>query len=175
MFARMFRTAAFMSTVLPSQHEGCFAQRFPAAAQQLGRPDGWEHDWSAFFKIGLGWVGGGGCNDLIFSGHGVTNFTFILVYRDYYSRWVYRFLLACWLWFAIATIMSGHHYSVDLILAGPIAVMVWDTYGLRAMTGPCQRLTMQYYRSNERIPLPIRLSFLVMIYAMVHAALFIGA
>lgn len=172
----MIRVVSFLSTVVPSQFHNCFQTKFPEAAEQLGDPNGWEHNWSEYLKMGMGGLkGGGGCSDLIFSGHGVTNLVFILPYRDYHSGWVYAFLLLCWLWFAIATIMSGHHYSVDLILAGIVGILVWDTYGLRAMTGPCTRLTMQCFRHNEKVPLPIRLTFLVMIYAMVHSAVFIGA
>ena len=124
-----------------------------------------------------GLKGGGGCNDLIFSGHGVTNMIFILVYRDYYhhNKWVYRFLLANWVWFAIGAIFEGHHYTVDLVLAGPIAVMVWDTYGHRAMSGPCNRATRQTQHRNELVPLPIRFLFLLLICVILYAALFIGA
>ena len=57
--------------------------QYPQALSGIGEPDGWEHNWSEYIRMGIhgGFKGSGGCNDLIFSDHGVTNMCFILAYR----------------------------------------------------------------------------------------------
>lgn len=117
--SRALRVVCFMSTVLPSPRPGCYARRFPPA------PDGlWDT-----LKLGYTTIRGfGGCNDLVFSGHGAFWVLAPLAYRSYYPK--YRAVQAL-LWLALAhtslkDVLDLQHYSVDMVLAVVVTWAVWD-------------------------------------------------
>eukprot|EP00201_Polytomella_parva_P024328 CAMPEP_0175048062 /NCGR_PEP_ID=MMETSP0052_2-20121109/5959_1 /TAXON_ID=51329 ORGANISM="Polytomella parva, Strain SAG 63-3" /NCGR_SAMPLE_ID=MMETSP0052_2 /ASSEMBLY_ACC=CAM_ASM_000194 /LENGTH=350 /DNA_ID=CAMNT_0016312041 /DNA_START=395 /DNA_END=1447 /DNA_ORIENTATION=- len=74
--SRVLRVACFMGTVLPSTWPGCYTRRFPSVV-----PVGW---WP-LIKAGYTELRGfGGCNDLIFSGHGAFWVLTPLMFGTYY-------------------------------------------------------------------------------------------
>ncbi|GIL95001.1 hypothetical protein Vretimale_1112 [Volvox reticuliferus] len=103
--SRVLRMACFMATVLPNPRPGCYRRRFPPVPPGL---------WDTI-KLGYTTIRGfGGCNDLIFSGHGAFWVLAPLAFRTYYpghrlSTWV--------LWLALAhacvkDVVDEQHYSV---------------------------------------------------------------
>ncbi len=85
--ARAIRTAAFLLTVVPSPRPGCYAGRFPPV------PD----NALDFLRIGFGKLrSGGGCNDLILSGHGVIYSAVVVAFSDFYPGAASKLL-----WFAL--------------------------------------------------------------------------
>jgi len=75
--SRLIRVVCFMSTVLPNPKPGCYSRRFPPV------PD------SAWGIIKAGYTtirGFGGCNDLIFSGHGAFWVLAPLAHMAYYRQ-----------------------------------------------------------------------------------------
>ena len=86
--SRIVRTLCFFSTILPSSHHMCHLSRFtdwrlvsqvPDEIKQgkfYDEPFRWDHFTSAHR--------GGGCNDLIFSGHCVIIFATLCVYQELY-------------------------------------------------------------------------------------------
>ncbi|KAF8065840.1 IPCS1 [Scenedesmus sp. PABB004] len=116
--SRLLRTACFMSTVLPSPRPGCYRRRFPPP------PDTW---WG-MLAVGVRQLRGfGGCNDLIFSGHGAFWVLGPLTFQTYYPH---RGVVAL-LWAALAQtcgrdVVDRQHYTVDMLLAVVVTWAVWD-------------------------------------------------
>jgi len=118
--ARAIRTAAFLMTIIPSPRPGpptCFQRRFPPV------PD----TWLAFFKIGFAKLrSGGGCNDLILSGHGVIYSAVVAAFQEFFPHsWATPLL-----WLALArsnlrAALTLQHYSVDMFLATTVTVLTF--------------------------------------------------
>lgn len=117
--SRVLRMACFMCTVLPNPRPGCYQRRFPPVPQGL---------W-ATIKAGYTTIRGfGGCNDLIFSGHGAFWVLAPLAFRTYYpghrlSTWV---LWVALLHSSVRDVVDRQHYSVDMLLAVVVTWAVWD-------------------------------------------------
>ncbi|GIL63458.1 hypothetical protein Vafri_17498 [Volvox africanus] len=117
--SRVLRMACFMATVLPNPRPGCYRRRFPPVPPGL---------WDTI-KLGYTTIRGfGGCNDLIFSGHGAFWVLAPLAFRTYYpghrlSTWVLWLALvhAC-----VKDVVDEQHYSVDMLLAIVVTWAVWD-------------------------------------------------
>lgn len=115
---RWLRIACFLTTVLPSPRPGCYARRFPPPPDSA-----WET-----LKVGLLTLRGtGGCNDLIFSGHGAFWTLTPLLLGSYYPRG--RAAL-CLVWAALVQssvrdFLERMHYSVDMLLA---VVCTWASW-----------------------------------------------
>ncbi|KAG2448945.1 hypothetical protein HYH02_005702 [Chlamydomonas schloesseri] len=73
--SRVLRMACFMCTVLPNPRPGCYGRRFPPVPATV-----WETIKAGYTTI----RGFGGCNDLIFSGHGAFWVLAPLAFRTYY-------------------------------------------------------------------------------------------
>eukprot|EP00929_Paragymnodinium_shiwhaense_P034182 TRINITY_DN18634_c0_g1_i3.p1 TRINITY_DN18634_c0_g1~~TRINITY_DN18634_c0_g1_i3.p1 ORF type:complete len:361 (-),score=14.61 TRINITY_DN18634_c0_g1_i3:41-1123(-) len=134
---RLLRVCCFCSTVMPSQTPNCFLQRYDDTYSMA------EHWREAL----LHWRLGGGCNDLIFSGHGVILALAVLLHAGYGAeqneelgrvsgqllppssrlpRWHEVFLLAR-LVHAVLRIVDAHmHMSVDIVVSISLTVLVWQ-------------------------------------------------
>eukprot|EP00878_Enallax_costatus_P012058 GHUV01012590.1.p2 GENE.GHUV01012590.1~~GHUV01012590.1.p2 ORF type:complete len:216 (+),score=33.40 GHUV01012590.1:550-1197(+) len=117
-FSRILRTVSFMSTVLPSPRPGCYRRRFPPPPDTV---------WG-MIKVGIKQLRGfGGCNDLVFSGHGAFWTLGPLTFQTYYPNRLSTSLL----WIAliqtsIRDVIDKQHYSVDMFLAVVATWAVWD-------------------------------------------------
>ncbi|WIA17126.1 hypothetical protein OEZ85_014019 [Tetradesmus obliquus] len=117
-FSRILRTASFMCTVLPSPRPGCYRRRFPPPPDSV----------SGIIWVGIRELRGfGGCNDLIFSGHGAFWSLGPLMFQTYYPN---KFSTAL-LWIAlvqtsIRDVIDKQHYSVDMFLAVVVTWAVWS-------------------------------------------------
>lgn len=102
--SRVLRVACFMCTVLPNPIPGCYARRFPPPPDTV---------W-ATIRAGYTTIRGfGGCNDLIFSGHGAFWVLTPLMFSTYCPRHPVNWLL--WLALAHASlsdVVYQQHYSV---------------------------------------------------------------
>ncbi|KAG2444775.1 hypothetical protein HXX76_001518 [Chlamydomonas incerta] len=83
--SRVLRMACFMCTVLPNPRPGCYSRRFPPVPATA-----WETLKAGYTTI----RGFGGCNDLIFSGHGAFWVLAPLAFRTYYPAAPRRLLPA---------------------------------------------------------------------------------
>lgn len=126
--SRTLRVLCFMTTILPSPRPGCSLSRFPHFL-----PD---TPWG-IFKAGYTEIRGfGGCNDLIFSGHGAFWILAPLAYQSYavpgQSGWKsvlsYLSIVAQWIGFLQASlrdVIDRQHYSVDMLLAAVVVSACW--------------------------------------------------
>ena len=118
--ARAIRTAAFLMTVIPSPRPGpptCFQRRFPPVPDTA----------LAFLRIGFGKLrSGGGCNDLILSGHGVIYSAVVMAFHEFAPHsWATRLLwLALWR-SNLRAALTLQHYSVDMFLATVVTALTW--------------------------------------------------
>eukprot|EP00879_Flechtneria_rotunda_P013945 GHRR01014564.1.p1 GENE.GHRR01014564.1~~GHRR01014564.1.p1 ORF type:complete len:201 (+),score=33.85 GHRR01014564.1:1051-1653(+) len=117
-FSRILRTVCFMSTVLPSPRPGCYRHRFPAPPE----------DWWGIIVVGIRELRGfGGCNDLIFSGHGAFWTMGPLVFQTYYpNKFSAGLLWTALVQTSIRDVIDKQHYSVDMFLAVVVTWAVWD-------------------------------------------------
>lgn len=120
-WCRGLRTLCFSSTVMPSQLKLCSFKRF-----DLTYSAG-EHVREALLRLRFD----GGCNDLIFSGHGVFMALNALVHRSYaqplgFSRWLPVLLWGRTFVRCCRIIVARNHMSVDLIIALTITCVVWS-------------------------------------------------
>ncbi|KAI8472650.1 MAG: hypothetical protein J3K34DRAFT_413171 [Monoraphidium minutum] len=115
---RLLRVACFMTTVLPSPRPGCYSRRFPPP------PDGaWE-----MLRVGFTTLRGmGGCNDLIFSGHGAFWTMAPCVLLSYYPGrpWVLALVWAALAQTSVRDFLEHMHYSIDMLLAVVVTAAVW--------------------------------------------------
>jgi len=101
--ARAIRTAAFMLTVVPSPRPGCYAGRFPPVPDTA----------LEFFHIGFAKLrSGGGCNDLILSGHGVIYSAVVCAFSEFYPGWTSKLLWLALIRSNIRGPLTLQHYSV---------------------------------------------------------------
>ena len=115
--ARAIRTVAFLLTVLPNPRPGCYARRFPPVPEGGLLP---------FLRVGFGRIrSGGGCNDLVLSGHAVIYAAVCCAYSEYYPGGASKLL---WLALARSSIrgpLTAQHYSVDMFLAAVVTALTW--------------------------------------------------
>lgn len=115
--ARAIRTVAFCLTVLPNPRPGCYARRFPPVPATV----------ADFLRVGFAKMrSGGGCNDLVLSGHGVIYAACACAWQ----RYAPGSLTARLLWLALArsslrAVVTAQHYSVDMFLATTVTWLCW--------------------------------------------------
>jgi DNA mismatch repair protein MutS2 len=115
-YARAIRTVAFLLTILPNPRPGCYSRRFPPV------PD----TWADFLRVGFGRMrSGGGCNDLVLSGHAVIYAAVCCAYSEFYPGVASKIL-----WFALVRSsvrgpLTQQHYSVDMFLASVVTALTW--------------------------------------------------
>jgi DNA mismatch repair protein MutS2 len=114
--ARAIRTVAFLLTVLPNPRPGCFARRFPPVPDNV----------SDFLRIGFAKMrSGGGCNDLVLSGHAVIYTAVCCAYSEYYPGAASKLLWLALLRSSIRGPLTAQHYSVDMFLAAAVTALTW--------------------------------------------------
>jgi hypothetical protein len=126
--ARTIRTVSFCLTVLPSQVQNCYAQRFPPLVPSL------RNDTVAWLLVGVQPRSHGGCNDLIVSGHAVITSTLACVAVSVTNQVVFG--VALWTMVVLdyaVEIYEGFHYSVDMWLGLVLVVLLWRV--LRPLEG----------------------------------------
>lgn len=119
---RLFRVLCYTSTVMPSQVQNCFVNRYDETYTTS------EH----WIEALTNWRTGGGCNDLIFSGHSVVLTLSALVYQDYAAaagcvkrNWLGWFMW-CRVFHAGLRIVYGQfHMTVDILVGCSMTVMAW--------------------------------------------------
>ena len=132
--SRSLRVICFSATILPSPRPGCSLRRFP-----LKVPNTWFGILLAGYKEIRGF---GGCNDLIFSGHGAFWILAPLSYQSYaieeagrgwkssISRTLSQLsVLIQWVGLIQASlrdVIDKQHYSVDMILAAVVVSACWS-------------------------------------------------
>ena len=132
--ARAIRTGAFMLTVIPSPRPGCYEGRFPPV------PDTWRE----YLAIGFGKIrSGGGCNDLIVSGHGVIYAAIICAFSEYYPSWSSKLLWLALMRSNVRGPLTAQHYSVDMFMSTVITWLVWSA---------CERVYPASARLRKRAP-----------------------
>ncbi|CAJ1413153.1 unnamed protein product [Effrenium voratum] len=101
---------------MPSQSPGCFVNRYDETYTL------WEHWREAVTHMRAG----GGCNDLIFSGHAsVLTFT-VLMHADLGApRWLVAFLWGRLGHAFLRIVQSRSHLSVDVVVACILALLLW--------------------------------------------------
>jgi hypothetical protein len=139
---RALRVVAFLLTVMPSPRPTCFMRRFQEPPT----------DWLGWIKVGLYKVrSGGGCNDLVISGHGIMTSAVVFAATEYLpvisvgadepqpaaasrSRFftlainglVASLFYLPLLHTSVVAVVERHHYSVDMFLAFVITRLVWN-------------------------------------------------
>jgi hypothetical protein len=138
---RILRTFHFMSLILPSAVPECYYSR---------RYDFVNIHQGSLAKLLLTFKPGGGCNDLLFSGH-ATMYTLGAVTWTRYPPSKGKTRVIAFMWITLVlhflqTIYSGHHYSVDMTLGFVVTMFLWQLYEPIAMF-PYREL-LPYERSN---------------------------
>ncbi len=114
--ARAIRTVAFLLTVLPNPRPLCYAGRFPPVPDTVAE----------FLRIGFAKMrSGGGCNDLIISGHAVIYTAVCCAYSEYYPGVASKILWLALLRSSVRGPLTVQHYSVDMFLAAVVTALTW--------------------------------------------------
>ena len=114
--ARAIRTVAFLLTVLPNPRPGCYARRFPPVPDSV----------SEWLRIGFAKMrAGGGCNDLVLSGHAVIYAAVCCAYSEYYPGVASKVLWAALVRSSVRGPLTHQHYSVDMFLAAVVTARTW--------------------------------------------------
>ena len=117
--ARAIRMVSFMLTVVPNPKSGCYQRQFSDAPRQYD--DGWH-----LIKYGSNRIRGtGGCNDLIFSGHGVIYMSgFLCIATHGISLGSFVVFLAL-IHVSCKEALDQTHYGVDMFLAIAVTALSW--------------------------------------------------
>jgi len=141
---RFIRTVSFALTVIPSQREDCFYNRFELGYfakdnMTIPVPEFPSSDW---------WMEGftprvdGGCNDLIISGHATITSVLGCVTTSFMNgggggnprrssgRWRWG-VLAIWLLLSVdysIEVYQGYHYSVDMFLGMVLTRLIFGSF-----------------------------------------------
>ena len=117
--ARAIRVVSFMLTVVPNPKPGCYNRQFSDAPRQY--EDGWH-----LIEYGSSRIRGtGGCNDLIFSGHGVIYMSgFLCLATHGISLGSFVVFLAV-LHASCKEALDQTHYGVDMFLAIAVTALSW--------------------------------------------------
>jgi DNA mismatch repair protein MutS2 len=115
-YARAIRTVAFLLTVLPNPRPGCYARRFPPVPDTV----------ADFLRIGFGRMrSGGGCNDLVLSGHAVIYAAVCCAYSEFAPGVASKVLWMALVRSSIRGPLTHQHYSVDMFLASAVTALCW--------------------------------------------------
>ncbi|KAH7427031.1 hypothetical protein KP509_10G026800 [Ceratopteris richardii] len=87
-------------------------------------PSGGEESWFNTLKRA-----GGGCNDLIFSGHILVSVLTAMAWTEANPGWSSWFVWACVLHSAQREIRERHHYSVDVVAGIYMGILLWRLTG----------------------------------------------
>mmetsp|Transcript_147282 Transcript_147282/g.473116 ORF Transcript_147282/g.473116 Transcript_147282/m.473116 type:complete len:665 (-) Transcript_147282:117-2111(-) len=122
---RLLRVACYVSTVMPSQSMDCFVNRYDETYSLR------EH----FREAVSHWRVGGGCNDLIYSCHGVVLSLVALIYVDHARDSGVRAALPQWFWWrvghaALRIVYARMHMSVDLVVSLAVTSLTWHLSSL---------------------------------------------
>ena len=115
-YARAIRTVAFLLTVLPNPRPGCYSRRFPPVPDNV----------ADLLRIGFGRRrSGGGCNDLVLSGHAVIYAACCCAFSEFAPGVASKIM-----WFALVRSsvrgpLTQQHYSVDMFLASAVTALTW--------------------------------------------------
>ncbi|VAI84388.1 unnamed protein product [Triticum turgidum subsp. durum] len=151
---RFLRTITFVSTILPSARPWCAAARYKipdhphAWAQKYYAP--YASDPRAIRRVilvdmpydilrpsageGPSWYhlvnkAGGGCNDLIYSGHMFVAVLTAMAWTEAYGGWI-----SVGIWFLVLhsaqrEIRERYHYSADCVVAIYVGILLWRVTG----------------------------------------------
>eukprot|EP00435_Cladocopium_sp_Y103_P020383 s1224_g5.t1 len=115
-YCRLLRVLCYCCTVMPSQTPGCFVNRYDETYSLA------EHWREAVTHMRAG----GGCNDLIFSGHASVLTFCVLLYQDFgTSTWLQSFLWCRVVHASLRIVQSRSHLSVDIVVAVILALLLW--------------------------------------------------
>ncbi|KAH3767023.1 Phosphatidylinositol:ceramide inositolphosphotransferase 3 [Pelomyxa schiedti] len=151
---RIVRTIGFLVTVLPNPRVKCITKRFPINQQP---PDG-SSLWQMILAASTHLRGGGGCNDLIISGHCVFWASAPLMFGTFYTGprpWAQ--IVTGILWVVVAQtsvrdILTHHHYSVDMLMAVVVTAACWKWTAW--VYSPRAGLLLQRRPGAPRDPMP---------------------
>lgn len=87
-------------------------------------PSGAEESWFHTLKRA-----GGGCNDLIFSGHILVSVLTAMAWTEANPGWTSWFVWICVLHSAQREIRERHHYSVDVVAGIYMGILLWRITG----------------------------------------------
>lgn len=116
-------------------------QRDIAYADVVTYPDEYRPDWGAMsFLVDFlrptesegSWhslltKAGGGCNDLIYSGHMFVAVLTAMAWTEAYGGWTSSFIWLLVLHSAQREVREHHHYSVDCVVAIYVGILLWRT------------------------------------------------
>merc|ERR1712062_1188 len=112
----MIRPMFFASTILTSQHKKCFlSKRFDRI---ISISDIVKY---CFLRAPIG----GGCNDLLFSGHATVTVFVCLTFARHRGGWITKALWISAVFTCLLMIAEGHHYSVDVIVSWVVSTASW--------------------------------------------------
>lgn len=114
--SRAIRTVSFISTILPNPRYHCYYRKFPPV------PD----NWLDFVRVGFSRLrGNGGCNDLIFSGHGGIYTVALCLFQTYYGGKTSFLVWTAFVHVMCMEILDKTHYTVDMVLAWIVTSLAW--------------------------------------------------
>lgn len=121
-YCRLLRVLCFSSTVMPSPIPNCFMNRYDETYTLS------EHFREAFTH----WRTGGGCNDLVFSGHVVIMTLCAHLHQDYCidtgvgaNSWLTFLLWGRVIHSCLRIVHGRFHMSVDVIVALAVSSLIW--------------------------------------------------
>ncbi|KAG0472576.1 hypothetical protein HPP92_014433 [Vanilla planifolia] len=155
---RLLRTITFVSTILPSPtlilmpfgdlykliHITLMFLLFPLEAIVNEYPAEYQPDWGRMNflanilrpSVGEGstWSqllkkASGGCNDLMYSGHMLVAALTAMAWTEAYGGWTSALIWLLVLHSAQREIRERHHYSVDVIVAIYVGILLWKMTG----------------------------------------------
>jgi len=136
--SRAIRTASFISTILPNPRFHCYYRKFPPV------PD----NWLDFVRVGFSRMrGNGGCNDLIFSGHGGIYTVAVYMFHTYYGGRASFLVWTAFVHVMCMEVLDKTHYTVDMVLAWIVTALTWhrlDWLG-RAPDEPTEKSKLEIY------------------------------
>lgn len=139
--SRAIRTLSFMATVLPNPRYRCYQSKFPPV------PDGWLE----FIKVGFARMrGNGGCNDLIFSGHGGIYTVAMCMFQTYYGGMVSPLVWLAFMHIMCMEILDKTHYTVDMLLAWVVTYLTW--YRLEWVADVSKEISPRGSRLEKYLP-----------------------
>ena len=115
--SRGIRVLSFFPTIVPNPKPNCYDRKFPPVPETLNE----------FLRVGFGKArSGGGCNDLIFSGHGTIYTTAVLAAVQARPSLAMRTLSTIAMTTTMLHEVSGQtHYTVDMVLSLAVTWLCW--------------------------------------------------
>eukprot|EP00439_Symbiodinium_sp_Y106_P028477 s942_g3.t1 len=138
-YSRLLRVLCYCSTVLPSPSSGCFVNRYDESYSVQ------EHWQEAVRHL----RSGGGCNDLVFSGHGTVLAFCALLHAELGAPlWLRLFLWGRVGHASIRIVQSQSHFSVDLVVAIIFATLLWNVLEMPKIRDEAQGLPKAQARAS---------------------------